>query len=441
MKDGTSAELNDKFDPDHHLSILSNLIQRTEKPPDFVNGLRYQYARIVKNFGVKVVEEQILGSLEKDLRHLIGTRRLDFETVKSCNKSKAQSCVRPGVYIHVIYDPADSDYIGVYIGSALYIGPRIRMHIRDFKAARNRKKKRRRNTLHIDFWSRRPGIRDFWLVFGQLKTRDDNDEELAFLLNNILEMYAMLLFRTLPLQILRGNLPKGSKTNPYLWTGLNVADPMKQYREGLWSSITRKQHHFNLRPPAFRNISYRDANPSKGDKLRVELICYRCRNPQSYFVDQYPRYEIASGKYLTWVSRWCYYCLSGPVRFIPVDKSLPRKSFGAVQYQHRKEKAKNSPLGEMTKLEVLAWLASKGFRGNTVNWLQKHELVSLAEGVWDYLAGPQDQEAKLTAVETDIPASRDFSISLSFSTQLQHHQTTTNIKAIYIIVSASASSI
>jgi hypothetical protein len=45
------------------------------------------------------------------------------------------------------------------------------------------------------------------------------------------------------------------------------------------------------------------------------------------------------------------------------------------------------------------------------------------------------------AVETDIPASQGFSISLSFSTQLQHHQTTTNIDAVYIIVSASASSI
>jgi hypothetical protein len=32
-------------------------------------------------------------------------------------------------------------------------------------------------------------------------------------------------------------------------------------------------------------------------------------------------------------------------------------------------------------------------------------------------------------------------ISLSFSTQLQYHQTTTNIDAVYIIVSASASSI
>src|SRR5271156_54737 len=53
----------------------------------------------------------------------------------------------------------------------------------------------------------------------------------------------------------------------------------------------------------------------------------------------------------------------------------------------------------MTRLEVLAWLASKGFKGNTVKWLQKHELVALAEGVRDYLAGPQDQEAKLRLQE------------------------------------------
>jgi hypothetical protein len=43
--------------------------------------------------------------------------------------------------------------------------------------------------------------------------------------------------------------------------------------------------------------------------------------------------------------------------------------------------------------------------------------------------------------KTDIHASQGFSISLSFSTQLQHHQTTTNNDAVYIIVSASASSI
>jgi hypothetical protein len=93
----------------------------------------------------------------------------------------------------------------VYIGSSFRIGSRIKEHIEDLNAAKKHKKKgkklerkkRRLNTIHINFWSRRPGIRDFWLVFGQLETQDDDDKELEFFLN-ILEMYAMLLFRTLP---------------------------------------------------------------------------------------------------------------------------------------------------------------------------------------------------------------------------------------------------
>jgi hypothetical protein len=38
-------------------------------------------------------------------------------------------------------------------------------------------------------------------------------------------------------------------------------------------------------------------------------------------------------------------------------------------------------------------------------------------------------------------ANRDFQFSHSFSTQLQHYQTATRIDDVYIIVSASASSI
>lgn len=52
-------------------------------------------------------------------------------------------------------------------------------------------------------------------------------------------------------------------------------------------------------------------------------------------------------------------------------------------------------LSEMTKTEIREWLASQGFRGNTVNLVRKHGLVARAEGVWDYLAGPQDLEAEL----------------------------------------------
>jgi hypothetical protein len=47
---------------------------------------------------------------------------------------------------------------------------------------------------------------------------------------------------------------------------------------------------------------------------------------------------------------------------------------------------------------------------------------------------PDCQNGPPQAAKTDIHASQGFSISLSFSTQLQHHQTTTNIDAVYIIV-------
>ena len=132
-------------------------------------------------------------------------------------------------------------------------------------------------------------------------------------------------------------------------------------------------------------------------------MCSRCRNPQSYWVDQYPRYEIASGKYLNWVRRWCSSCSYGKFKFIPVEISLPQKDFQTVRYQYKNEQAKENlsapttraGLSEMTKTEVRKWLASQGFRGNTVNLVRKHELVARAEGVWDYLARPQDLEAEL----------------------------------------------
>ena len=179
----------------------------------------------------------------------------------------------------------------------------------------------------------------------------------------------MLLFQTLPPQILRTHQRKGFKMNPYSWTGLNTASPLEQWRRGLGPS-TSKPYNFSPRQPASRIVLYRDADPSKGDKLRVTVMCSRCCNPQSYWVDQYPRYEMENGKYLICVRRQCSYCSSGKSTFIPVDNSFPRKSFTTVQYQHRKEQAKaNLPdpttragFSEMTKAELLSWLASQGFR-------------------------------------------------------------------------------
>ncbi len=198
---------------------------------------------------------------------------LNLDTIKSCDKAQARLCCRPGVCIHVIYDPADPAIIGVYIGSSLCIGSRIKEHIEDLIAAQKYKnmggklerKKRRLNTVQMNFWGRRPGLRDFWLVFGQLEMQEGDDKEEIAAILNILEMYAMLLFRTLYPQILRKHLPEGSKMNPYSWTGLNTASPLEQWRRGLGPS-TSKPYNFSPRQPASRNVLYRDADPSEGQQ-------------------------------------------------------------------------------------------------------------------------------------------------------------------------------
>lgn len=126
------------------------------------------------------------------MRGLIETGRLSFDKVNQCQKSKARTCHRPGVYVHVMYDPSGDKYVGLYVGSSLSIGARIKELERGLAAATKRRpmparlsrKNRRLGTSRIKFWSQRPGIQSFWLIFGQLERRgDSNMEEVALLLN------------------------------------------------------------------------------------------------------------------------------------------------------------------------------------------------------------------------------------------------------------------
>ncbi|KAH8801790.1 hypothetical protein F5884DRAFT_527661 [Xylogone sp. PMI_703] len=154
------------------------------------------------------------------MERLLIVEGLTLSTMRSCDKLQARLCFGPGVYIHVIYDPVAGNSAGVYVGSSIRISSRIKEHIEDFKAAKKYKrgdkklerKKRRLNTVHLNFWRRR-GFHNFWVVFGQLKMQEgDTKEELALLLN-ILKMYAMFLFRTLPPQTLQRYLPTGFISN------------------------------------------------------------------------------------------------------------------------------------------------------------------------------------------------------------------------------------
>jgi hypothetical protein len=266
----------DELDPDNHLAILSNLLWNLEKPKDFMDKLLIKYQSFVKKLGAEVIKGQILQSLEEDVRKMIETGQLDVRTLKACNTRMAQYCGYPGVYVHVMYNPNDPADIGIYIGSALHVATRIKEHIR----CRYNPKRKSSGIEHWKFWNR-PGIRDFWVVLGRFK--DDfvfKDKERLPLLLNILEIYGMLLFRTPHWSLLRAYLPKGSQTQPYPWTGLNTANPLSQYRRGIQKSHLgqnprRHKYFWQNYHRTRRNTLFmiRAADPSKGDKRTVEVMC------------------------------------------------------------------------------------------------------------------------------------------------------------------------
>ena len=182
-------------------------------------------------------------------------------------------------------------------------------------------------------------------------------EEVALLLN-LMEMYSMLLFRTLPPQTLRRYIPQGSRLNPYSWTGLNTASPLEQWRQELGFSLTKKPHYFSQRSPSARNVLYKDADPSLGDQLRVKVVCPRCRAPQSCRIDGVPRYKRTSGKYFSRVRAWCSYCITWEtVTFVSVNRSLPSKGYGNLRHKHAIEQARNDLSAATTRTSLSAMSA------------------------------------------------------------------------------------
>jgi len=194
-------------------------------------------------------------------------------------------------------------------------------------------------SYHQQFWLNREkeGARDFWLKFAELDIpkskaqKKDLAEDL-----NVLEKYAALLFRALPRKILQRDLPNGCKVHPYPWVGLNVCDPMLQFRQASLhgTSIAAKKQGrgfiiYNNKPNTALNILFRYADASKRDKNSVLLKCSVCLS--SHYIDRTPRYEISTGAYLA-TKQDCYMCRSeDPVLFTPIDTSMPFKNTKTLQ--------------------------------------------------------------------------------------------------------------
>lgn len=219
----------------------------------------------------------------------------------------------------------------------------------------------------------------------------------AYLLN-FTELYAVLLFRTLPPEILRAYLPKKSDVNPYQWVGLNSVNPITQFRSvlGEFVPVSKVQHPLSR----MLGIGCRRPDKSKGDRTMVELVCPKCYNPNHVLLDKQPLYEIATGRYLKrQAQHYCPSCMEKRI-FVPKDNSISSVCFAVVLQNVQKLEAKmNVPkvecrddLVDLTKPQLKAWIYSRNFE--PTGGLTKESLFTLAGILLDQLLGWQLPEAE-----------------------------------------------
>jgi hypothetical protein len=335
------AEFIPTSDPDNHLEILSTLLRHIEKPKGFTNRLLFKYEDFIKKHGVQAIKDQIWQGLKEDVRTMLEGSQINLTTLQACKKTGAQFCRLPGVYAHVMYDPKNPTDIGIYIGSAKHIASRIKEHSWPRQSQGSGKG-------HLDAW-KRLGIRDFWMVIGTLENFSSKDVGQLPMLLNIFEMYGMLLFRTLSWPLLQKYLPKDAKIRPFVWTGLNTANPLNQFRNGMKPYLSRLGENIRHKAKSFwanfhcqskeADFVIRAADPLKGDKQNVEVICKTCRDPRSCFFNQTSRYEITKGRYI--ITRTFCSCCQSPnlSSFVPVNSSIQSVSYGAVMERWIQEKA------------------------------------------------------------------------------------------------------
>lgn len=165
------VDLNNTLDPrfrlgsNHHILGLSNMIRRMDKAAYSTDEPRYKYAEFISKIRAQNIGEWILASIESNLRGLIETGRLSFDTVNQCKKSKARTCHRLGIYVHVMYALYDDNRVGMYFGSSLCIGARIKEHERNLAAVRKRGKQTSRYFSYplLGSTTRNPEfLVDFW---------------------------------------------------------------------------------------------------------------------------------------------------------------------------------------------------------------------------------------------------------------------------------------
>ncbi|KAG5757314.1 hypothetical protein H9Q70_000165 [Fusarium xylarioides] len=409
---GHTARAEEASHSDANVEILPHLLQQLASAKGASSCPKSRCSDFVREMGMEATEKIIKKCSSEDLHSLAEVGVLTASTLAAFSFTKAKKWNSNGVYVHIIIDPADGKFVGVYVGSALCVSARIKSHERDFKRSKTvskadgtkRRSRRVLRSTHIKFWGQRPGTQSFWILLGSVDTSLGLSRDNIPLVLNILEAYCMLVLRTLPLRSLWMQLPQGFNLGTPSWVGLNVGLPLDQWRPELGPMRSRGYRH----PAKFetlKGIVYRQADPSLGDRTQVEIVCTKCRSPQSRRIDHLPRYEKSPGIYLSWHRAYCEYCADGKMAtFVPLDTSLPFQSFDYLRHKYALDQAvqastparARSDLSNMSKDSLEAYVASHGFERRKFRFGSSAVLLQRAEAIWDFLQGPQTAEAEDT---------------------------------------------
>jgi len=216
--------------------------------------------------------------------------------------------------------------------------------------------------------------------------------------------YAMLCFRTLPINVLRKYLPADLHLR-HPWNSLNITNPLFRNRKNFNDTNNRI---IDYKPAYGIGEVWRNDDASKGDKLYVELVCSGCSDSSDLLVDRTLRYEIATGAYLACIRRNHYCCPHKLSLFIPLDQSRPWNAINNVIEKNNFRADKQRPpivtrcfqLFRLRMREIRAWIESKGFRVGSESVKKKTVLIVRAINIWSYLIGPRDLTSQQLLRET-----------------------------------------
>ncbi|MCJ1331752.1 hypothetical protein MMC10_008444 [Thelotrema lepadinum] len=444
-------EARDGFDPESFISpvsrpgtgpndlgaILNKLLFELQQTKDTGKAVWPKYKDLIEEEGEDAIRNKILGCLKSSVVTLFQKHRIDFQSFKQWAQEGdlADKVHNVGIYIHAIYSARDK-VIAIYVGQghdmATRIGPSSKGHLYKRKkyeeskttskpttaqARKQRGKKKNNQSSHIKFWVDH-GDEDLWLVFGEFETLPkilsvDEEERVGTLLN-IIEMFAALLFRSLPGPTLDLYLPQGAdKQLPQMyedqdWRGLNEACPLhqplrfKSWRYGPDSRFTGPRHGGSA------GIIWREANDAKGDKLRMEIICGGCHNPRTSCFDENPRYAKNNSAYVICRKFRCIFCEYDHY-LVPKDHEQPRVWVGTLHQQYMYDQAQENVhlISSLERVLELQWIQLSvwiDYSMEQIGWppldladrgyAPKDRLCKIASCLWEIVHWPSFTESK-----------------------------------------------